>query len=219
MRDTATDLTDAPNRSSGGPNGRSDAASDARTPRIPTLRALLAHLREDKRANDSSLFRPGFQAMAVYRFGVWREGISPRLLRMPFSFLYNAMYVFVRNVYGIELPSTAQIGRRLRVAHQHGIIVHPQAVIGDDCMIRQGVSIGIGRVEKMSDKRVAPILGDRVEVGAGAVIMGRVTVGDDVAIGPNAVVLTNVPNGSIVTSPLPRILPRPGGVRGSERLS
>jgi serine O-acetyltransferase len=187
--------------------------------RIPDLRTLFTHIREDRSVNGKSIFSPGFQAMIVYRFGVWREGISPRLLRMPFSFLYRAMYVFVRNIYGIELPSTARIGRRLRVAHQHGILVHPEAVIGDDCMIRQGVSIGISRVSKTKGERVAPVLGDRVEVGAGAMIAGAVTIGDDVAIGPNTVVITNVPANSIVTSPMPRIIPRPAGVKGSERVN
>lgn len=189
------------------------------TKRILQVRELRALLREDKRVNDNSIFRPGYQAMVVYRFGVWRETVTPRLLRMPFSFLYRAMYVFVRNVYGIEIPSSAVIGRRLRVAHQHGILVHPQAKIGDDCMIRQGVSIGISRVARTSEgAQVAPILGDRVEVGAGVAIVGAVTIGDDVAISPNTVVITNVPANSIVTSPLPRILPRPAGVQGSERV-
>jgi serine O-acetyltransferase len=211
MRDATTD-NDLPAEDVSAPPG------DGSGRRIPSLRDLLAHVREDRKVN-GGLLRPGFQAMIVYRFGVWREGISPRLLRMPFSFLYRAMYVFVRNIYGIELPSTARIGRRLRVAHQHGILVHPEAVIGDDCMIRQGVSIGISRVSKTKGERVAPVLGDRVEVGAGAMIAGAVTIGDDVAIGPNTVVITNVPANSIVTSPMPRIIPRPAGVKGSERLN
>lgn len=187
--------------------------------RIGSLRELLKFIRDDKQANDNSIFRPGFQAMAVYRFGVWREGVSPRLLRMPFSFLYRVMYTFVRNIYGIELPSTAIVGQRLRIAHQNAIIVHPEAVIGDDCMIRQGVSIGISRVSRENkNKRVAPILGDRVEVGANATIIGAIVIGSDVAIGPNTVVLTNVPDNSIVMSPTPRIIHRPTNVKGSERL-
>lgn len=188
-----------------------------REKRIPTLRELVRHIGDDRRVN-GGIFRPGFQAMAVYRFGVWRGGILSRPLRLPLSGLYWTMYVLVRNVYGIELPWTARIGRRLRIAHQHGILVHSEAVIGDDCLIRQGVNIGISRVTRAKNTRVAPVLGDRVEVGAGAVIAGAVTIGDDVAIGPNTVVITNVPPNSIVTSPLPRIIPRPKGVKGSERL-
>ncbi len=210
-----------------GTRGQTRQIPAARVPvrdrRIAGIGALLRLLREDWQVNDRSLFRPGFQAIAVYRFGVWREGIAPRPLRMPFSFLYRLFSVFVRNVYGIELPASAVVGRRLRIAHQHAIIVHPEAVIGDDCMIRQGVSIGISRVKKAagsgpSSRRVAPVLGNRVEVGAGAAIIGAVRIGDDVTIGPNTVVMTNVPDGAIVAPAVPRILPRPQGVSGSERL-
>lgn len=186
--------------------------------RIASLREMAALIREDWHVNDRSLFRPGFQAMLLHRFGAWREGIQSRLLRMPFSLLYRIGHVFVRNLYGIELPSTTVVGRRLRIAHQHAIIVHPRAVVGDDCMIRQGVSIGISRVRRGGGGREAPILGDRVEVGAGAAIIGAVRIGSDAMIGPNAVVMSDVPDGAIVMPPIPRIIPRPSGVRGSERL-
>lgn len=199
--------------------GTEETAEGGAGRRVAGFGEMLRRIGEDKRVNDNSVFRPGFQAVAVYRFGAWRQGITPRALRMPFSLLYRMMYIFVRNVYGIELPSSAVIGRRLRVAHQHGIIVHPETVMGDDCMIRQGVSIGISRVGRGAGaRRVAPVLGDRVEVGAGAAIIGAVTVGDDVTIGPNAVVMTDVPDNSMVISPIPRTIPRPAGVTGSERL-
>lgn len=188
--------------------------------RIGDLTELIQLIKEDRLVNDNTFFRPGLQAMTVYRFGVWREGITPRLLRMPLSFLYRTMYLFIRNVYGIELPSTTVVGRRLRIAHQHAIVVHPKAVIGDDCMIRQGVSVGIARVSKAElDAQVAPVIGDRVEIGANATIIGAVTIGNDVAIGPNTVIVTNIPDNSIVVSPMPRVIPRPENVKTSERLS
>lgn len=186
--------------------------------RIKTFGELRQYIREDKRVNDNSIFRPGFQAMVVYRFGVWREGVTPRALRLPLTLLYRLAYIFVRNFYGIELPFSAVIGRRLRVAHQHSIIVHPETVIGDDCMIRQGVSIGIARVAKgKRKKRVAPIIGDRVEIGANTTIIGPIKIGDDVAIGPNIAVINNVPSNSIVFPPTPLMISRPEGVTGSER--
>ncbi|WP_058278513.1 serine O-acetyltransferase [Ruegeria atlantica] len=186
--------------------------------RIRSLKELFQYIREDKRVNDNSIFRPGFQAMVVYRFGVWREGITPKILRLPFTLLYRIAHIFVRNFYGIELPFSTRIGRRLRVAHQHSIIVHPDTVIGDDCMIRQGVSIGIARVAKSKPgKSLAPVLGDRVEVGANATIIGPVKIGNDVAIGPNVCVINNVPDNSMVIGPMPRTIPRPKGVTGSER--
>jgi serine O-acetyltransferase len=181
-----------------------------REKRIASLGALWALVREDLRYNGAVSW-PGFQALAVHRFGVWKDGIGSKPLRVPVTIVYRIAYAFVRNFYGIELPLTTRIGRRLFVGHQHGIIVHHNAVIGDDCLIRQGVSIGqerptpgvpIGEVP-------GPKLGNRVEVGAGAMIIGNVTIGDGVRIGPNAVVMTNVPAGAIVTAPLSRIMVPP----------
>jgi serine O-acetyltransferase len=181
-----------------------------REQRIASLGELWALVREDLRHNISASW-PGFQALAVYRFGVWKDGISSKPLRIPFTILHRIAYTFVRNVYGIELPHTARIGRRVWVAHQHGIIVHHNAVIGDDCLIRQGVSIGqVGLIPGVPFWEVpGPRLGNRVEVGAGAIIIGNVTIGDGVRIGPNAVVMTDVPAGAIVTAPLSRIMVPP----------
>jgi serine O-acetyltransferase len=147
-------------------------------------------LREDYEAHGREWSRPGFQALAVYRFGRWRMGVGSRPLRMPLSAAYRAMFVFVRNVYGIELPYTAEVGRRVVFEHQHGIVVHGSTVIGDDCIIRQGVTLGIRNLE---DLGAAPVLGEGVNVGAGAKIIGKVNVGDGAAIGANAVVLSDVP--------------------------
>ena len=115
--------------------------------RIAGLGALWALIREDLRHNGGISY-PGFQAVALYRFGVWKDGIGPKALRVPFTLLYRLAYIFVRNVYGIELPHTARIGRRFAVGHQHGITVHGNSTIGDDCMIRQGVTLGQDRATR-----------------------------------------------------------------------
>ena len=182
----------------------------ARERRIASLGALLALVREDSRLN-GGLLRPGTQALAVYRFGVWKDGIASKPLRIPCTVLHRLAYAFVRNFYGIELPVSARIGRRLVVGHQHGIILHDNAVLGDDCILRQGVAIGQGAATPgvwVGDVP-APRLGNRVEVGANAVLFGAIAIGDGVRIGPNAVVMTNVPAGAIVTAPLSRIMVPP----------
>lgn len=143
--------------------------------------------------------------MAVHRLGGWAAGQRPPL-RSPLRLLAKLGFVLVRNVYGIELPATVQIGRRLKIAHQGGIVVHPHAVIGDDCTIRQGVTIGGTR--DVGYEADFPTIGDRVSIGAGAVLAGRLRVGDDVAIGPNAVVMSNVAAGSIVVCPASRTMSR-----------
>jgi serine O-acetyltransferase len=161
------------------------------TPRPPEP-GLLAQIREDWAANGYGWNRPGFRAVAVHRFGVWVMA-RPPVVRVPLGRLYHALFTWVRNVYGIELYHTARVGRRFTIGHQGGVVIHPRAVIGDDCLVRQNVTIGAASAE---DANAAPCLGNRVQVGAGAVVMGPVTIGDDVRIGPNAVVMTDVPAGA-----------------------
>jgi len=79
------------------------------------------------------------------------------------------------------------------IEHQGAIVIHGDAEIGDDCIIRQGVTIGNRYLDRPFD---APRLGARVNVGAGAKILGPVSIGDDVRIGANAVVLSDVPSGA-----------------------
>ncbi|HVF92847.1 MAG TPA: serine acetyltransferase [Sphingomonas sp.] len=159
-----------------------------------TFRELLAIVGEDWRAHGRDSTRPGFRTLAVYRFGVWRMSVGSRALRLPLSFLYRRGFYHCRNVYGIELPYTARVGRRLVIEHQGGIVIHGSTIIGDDCTIRQNCTLGVRRVDRPGD---APTLRDRVELGAGAVVLGAVTIGDDAAIGANAVVLADVPAGAL----------------------
>ncbi|PIE22438.1 MAG: serine acetyltransferase [Planctomycetota bacterium] len=151
---------------------------------------LFSLLREDLRAHHGAWLRPGFQALAVYRFGFWKQRIRWRLLRIPFSLLHHCGSIFCRNFYGIELPCTVKIGRRLVLEHQHGITIHGNVVIGDDCVIRQGVTIGN---RHLNDPFGAPVLGNHVNIGAGAKVLGRIHLGDHVNVGANAVVLSSVP--------------------------
>ena len=156
--------------------------------------ALWDLVREDYDAHGRKLWSPGFQSLAIYRFGVWRMNVTPRFLRAPLSLAYRALSRAASSVYGIELPYTARVGRRVVVEHQHGIVVHGQATIGDDCIIRHGVTLGIRSLDRKDE---APILGQGVNVGAGAKIIGRVHIGDGARIGANAVVLEDVPAGAL----------------------
>lgn len=176
-----------------------------RPPSIGSFRELRSHVREDYRANRRSIWSPGFQALLAYRVGVWRTSVRFRPGRMLLTLFCGPLAWISRVGYGIELEPRTRIGRRLTIAHQHGIVVHGRSVIGDDCLIHQGVTIGAVR----SGPQPPPVLGDRVTVGAGAVIAGSVVIGDDVAIGPNAVVLTSVPSGSVVAAPPARVLTPP----------
>ena len=151
---------------------------------------LWAQIAEDHRAHGQDWTRPGFRAVAVHRFGNWRMRIAPKLLRAPFSLLYRWMFRRVRNYYGIELPYSVKLGRRVVFEHQGGVVVHGDTVIGDDCIIRQGVTLGN---KSLDEPMSAPTLGTGVNVGAGAKVLGAINVGDGAAIGANAVVVKDVP--------------------------
>lgn len=150
---------------------------------------LWSLIKEDWIAHGKDWTLPGFRAVAICRFGQWRMGIKPRWLRIPFSVFYRILYRRARNVYGIELPYTVELGRRVIIEHQGTIVIHGGAKIGDDCVIRQGVSLGNRYLDAPLE---APTLGDRVNVGAGAKILGLVSIGNDASIGANSVVVKNV---------------------------
>ena len=168
---------------------------------------LLDDIREDWIYNGEDWTRPGFRALAMYRFGARLSRVGSGVLRLPLKLVYRFLHRWVRNHYGIELHQTAKIGRRVVLAGQTGIAIHELAEIGNECIISQGVTIGAD-AESLSDD--APKLGKGVTLGAGAVVVGNVRIGDGVKIGPNAVVTMDVPAGSLALAPPARVI-RPGG--------
>ncbi|MGY6631116.1 MAG: serine O-acetyltransferase [Wenzhouxiangella sp.] len=165
--------------------------------------AWFGNLREDWRCHERDPWRQGLWTLAIYRFGRWRYRL-PGLLRKPFSLLYKLLKVFGQILTGIDLPCETRIGRRLRIEHFGGIVISGDAVIGDDVVIRNGVTIGL----KRTGQRGAPVIGDRVDIGAGAKLLGAIRVGHDAVIGANAVVLQDVPDGALAVGIPARIIPR-----------
>lgn len=165
---------------------------------------MFENLREDWRTYQGELSRQGLWVMVVYRFGRWRYRIRPPLLRMPFSFAYRILKLASQVLTGIDLPCEATVGRRFLIEHFGGIVISGDVVLGDDVVVRNGVTIGLRR----TGERGAPVIGNRVDIGAGAKVLGRIHIGDDVAIGANAVVLTDVPANSIAVGVPARIAPR-----------
>jgi serine O-acetyltransferase len=109
------------------------------------------------------------------------------------SFLYRVAKVASQILTGIDLPCEVKLGRRFKIEHFGGIVISGDTVIGDDVVVRNGVTLGLRRTGVAG----APIIGNRVDIGAGAKVLGPIRIGDDVAIGANAVVLRDVPPNSI----------------------
>ena len=154
---------------------------------------MFEHIREDWRTYEGDLSRQGLWVMVVYRFGRWRYTIQQRWLRLPFSFAYRILKLLSQILTGIDLPCEVQVGRRLTIEHFGGIIISGDTVIGDDVIIRNGVTIGL----KYTGIAGAPVIGNRVDIGAGAKLLGAIHIGDDAVIGANAVVLQDVPANSL----------------------
>lgn len=139
----------------------------------------------------------GFQALALYRLAHtlkrWRLPVVPGLLRR----LGVALC-------GIDILPIARIGGGCVIAHGLGTVIGGYSVIGEDCTILQGVTLGEARFEEITYPRV----GDRVILGAGAILLGEITVGDDATVAAGAVVLDDVPAGATVAGVPARVVSR-----------
>ena len=165
---------------------------------------MFENIRHDLRAHQGDWGAQGFWALIIYRFGRWRYGVRPALLRKLVSLIYKLLYKLVQIVTGIELPCEVPIGRNFVIEHSGGIVVSGFARFGDNCRIRNGVVVGLSRVEDPC----APQFGDNVDVGAGAKVLGNIRIGNNVLIGANAVVLTDVPDNCIAVGVPALIKPR-----------
>ena len=141
-------------------------------------------------------------AIRVYRFGqsIGRrpDGTTTRLLER----FYWGLFRLVETITGISLPKGVEVGPGLRIWHFGGIFVSPGVRIGSNCTLRQGVTIG----NRVPDGPV-PTIGDNVEIGAYAQILGGVRLGDNCRVGAMAVVLIDVPDGCAAVGNPARIVP------------
>ena len=111
-------------------------------------------------------------------------------------YIYNRLWLnHYRFRYGFEISPTTKIGPGLYIGHFGGVVISPYAILGSNVNIAQGITIGAA---SRGARRGAPTLGDRVWVGANAIIVGKVTIGDDALIAPGAYVNFDVPEKSIV---------------------
>lgn len=140
------------------------------------------------------LFQPGWQALMVYRWGNWWTRFPIPVIKHLFLLVYVLKKWWIEICWGISISRHARIGAGLFINHFSCIFVHGDAVLGKDCTISQGVTIGV----KGDTYSGAPRIGDAVVVGAGAKVLGPLTIGDRAIIGANAVVVKDVEAGAIM---------------------
>jgi serine O-acetyltransferase len=134
---------------------------------------------------ESLLFENGYQAVVLHRIAHWfkKRGVP---VMGPLVARYNQFLT------GVEIGPGAEIGPGLRISHGVGIVIGGYAKIGRNALILHQVTIGSpspDRVERM------PVIGDNVFLGAGAKVIGPITIGDDVFVGVNAIVAQDIPSG------------------------
>jgi len=150
----------------------------ARDPSATSLRRVL-------------LFSAGLRVVWSYRWQHW-------LWQHGHTYWARVSARRTRRRYASDIHPAAQIGRRFVVDHGVGVVIGETAVIGNDCLIYQGVTLGMTGKNFSREGKRHPTLGNDVLVGAGAVVLGNIIVGDNVNIGAGAVVVKSVPSGSTV---------------------
>jgi len=146
---------------------------------------------------------PAFTPIAVHRIVHYLGGSSSPILRKLWSLPIILLSRRMETKYGIRIPPRLDIGPGFAIWHCGLTVLHREAKIGTNCNIRQGTTIGsAGR----GSKRGAPIIGNRVDIGVNAVVIGKITIGDDALIGAGAVIRQDVPARAVVVGDPQRIV-------------
>jgi serine O-acetyltransferase len=178
---------------------------------LKTLRRDLASARDRDPAARSSL------EIAVCYSGVhaiWSHRICHWLWRNDLKFLARGCSSLAHIITGVDIHPAAVLGQGVFIDHATGVVIGETAEVGDDVTIYQGVTLGGTSLERVKRH---PTVGNRVTIGAGAKVLGAITIGDDSRIGANAVVVKSVPPNSVVVGVPGQIIARSRPHRASDR--
>lgn len=141
----------------------------------------------------------GFRAVFLFRVGYWcrRRGLR-NLAAVVERFIFHLCHC--------EISTNAKIGPGFVIRHPSGVVVGSAVEIGDDCEVRQGVTFGGSGWKTRADGRHQPLVGDRVNFGAGAKVLGPVEIGSDTTVGANSVVVADIPPNSIAAGVPARVI-------------
>lgn len=139
-----------------------------------------------------ALLYPGPKALVMHR-------LAHLFYKAELFFLARLVAELSRWLTGIEIHPGATLGHRLVIDHGYGVVIGETAVVGDDCVIFHGVTLG---GIKFDPVKRHPTVGNKVMIGTGAKILGPITIGDGAMIGANSVVVKDVPAGAVMVAPL-----------------
>jgi serine O-acetyltransferase len=173
---------------------------------INLIRAYLKYDPATKSALEVLFLYPGIKAVMLHR-------LAHNMYKAGVPFFPRAVSELSRFLTGIDIHPGAKIGKNLIIDHGMGVVIGETAVIGDDCLIYHGVTLG--GVDLNPVKR-HPTLQNKVVVGAGAKILGNITIGEHSRIGANSVVIKDVPAHSTATGIPAKIVDQKGVLPGEE---
>jgi serine O-acetyltransferase len=165
----------------------------------PVQWEVSAEVPDWRREQPRRFWDPGCKLVrAIRRYQQWqkRDGLGSLII----SKFLVLPYSFWSVITGADIPLNCEIGGGLLIPHPNGIVIHPNAKIGVNCLIFQQVTIGT------RDGPGVPVIGGHVDIGAGAKVLGLIQVGPHARIGANAVVLTDVPAGALAVGIPARII-------------
>ena len=140
-----------------------------------------------------------FYAVLLYRIGNW-------MARHHIKFFPDVIKFYLLRKYACEISPYATIGAPFKLHHTPGIVIGHEVIMGDRCEVFQNVTIGSNRKERGG--RFMPIIGDDCSIGAGAVVVGAISIGNNVKIGANSYVSCDVPDDAVVAGNPARIVRR-----------
>ncbi len=159
----------------------------------------------DKTSFNKAMRIPGFKFTLYFRLCA----LYPKFSLLGAIARWKNSRLFVR--YGFQIPRKTNIGKGLRISHFGGVVVNYDAVIGSNCYLSHNITIGQSLRGK---SKGSPVIGDRVWIGPGAVIVGKVVIGDNVLIAPNSYVNVDIPSNSIVLGNPAKIIEKANATDG-----
>ncbi len=130
-----------------------------------------------------------------YRYLIYFRICKKYSVLNPIGFIFRVLINLSKAKYGIQIPIQTKIGKGFKINHYGGIVINQNVVIGENCNVSQGVTLGNVSRGKLKG---CPTIGDRVWIGANSVVVGKITIGNDVLIAPLSYVNFDIPDNAVV---------------------